>query len=77
MYKGVFTITPHDSNEQAGAPFRGFMVNTGGTAYIDPQLELPGSTNAKVNLTAGVIYPIGVTRVRSTGTSAEGFIGLR
>jgi hypothetical protein len=75
MYSRVETITPHDTSGEYG--YKGFIVNTGGTAYIDPMHNGNGGTNCKINLTAGIVYPIGISRIRATGTSAEGFLGLK
>ena len=73
-YNRVTPITPTDTGDEQG--YIGFIVNTGGTAYIDPMHNSNGGTNCKINLTAGIVYPIAISRVRATGTSAEGFLGL-
>lgn len=69
---GGFDITPDDANDLASMT-RGIMVSGAGDLHAvlkdGDALTLPG-------LTPGVIYPLRVVRVLSTGTTATGLKGL-
>lgn len=69
---GGFDITPADGTDLARVT-RALMVTTAGDVAVTfrdgTSLTLPG-------LTPGVIYPLRVTRVLATGTTASGVKGL-
>ncbi|NUH66495.1 hypothetical protein HTT03_14515 [Sulfitobacter sp. S0837] len=69
---GGFDISPHDGADLVQMT-RGVMVASGGDLAVilrnGDALTLPG-------LAPGVIYPIRVSRVLSTGTTATGIKGL-
>ncbi len=68
----VVSITPSDTTDQTGGPFRGFHVNgNGAVAFTD----LNGNTNT-LTVVAGVPLPYSFTRILSTGTTATGIFGL-
>jgi hypothetical protein len=70
-YEDVIAVTASDSAPQFGTkPAAGFMVTTAGTIKIKTQR---GSTPT-LTVNAGVIYPIAITQVFSTGTSGVGNI---
>lgn len=69
-----FLITPHATNELAYVT-RGISFGTAGALEV----VLEGDTNSVVipsgALAAGVIHPLRVKRVVSTGTTASGIVG--
>ena len=69
---GGFDITPNDSADLP-AVTRGVMVAAGGDVSVTFR---DGSVVTLPGLTPGVIYPLRVTRVRATGTTATGLKGL-
>ena len=78
QYKRAVTITPSDSADLTHR-FKGFIVGEGGTAHIDTQNHTGScgdGLDMKLNLTAGVVYPIAISRFRDTGTSAGSIVGL-
>ena len=70
---GAFSITPDDSTD---------LVRTTRALYIggsgDIVVDMAGSEQSSVTFTAvpGGILPIRVKRIRSTGTTATGIVGL-
>lgn len=66
-------ITPNNSTDLATAP-RGIYIGVAGDLKVD---MLGGETAVTfVGLAQGVIYPLRVTRVYATGTTAASLIGL-
>lgn len=67
-------VTAHDSNAIATGVTRGLLVKTAG----DYTLLLAGDSVAvTMNLAAGVVHPLRVTRVNSTGAaSTSGIVGF-
>jgi len=74
-----FVITPHDVNylEQGSPPrklvTRGIVVTQDGNITVQ-LVDNPHGTYMTIPLTAGVIYPLQVERVRDTGTDDLGTI---
>lgn len=66
-------ITPSDTQDLAFAT-RAVYVGTSGTLSVT---LVSGDSAVLANAQAGVIYPLRVARVKSTGTSAGQLIGLR
>lgn len=74
-YNHAVTITPNDSADIAEVT-RGLHVHAG-TASTPVKVTLAGDTTAvTMNLQTGFIYPLRVSRVWATGTSATTVIGL-
>lgn len=69
-----FAITPSDTAELASVT-RGIFTGTGGTLVC--VLEDDTSTVTFTNIPAGIVLPLRIKRVYSTGTTASmGLIGL-
>lgn len=68
-----FAITPHDTNALP-ATTRGLYVGVQG----DVTLRFADATSdiTLVGLAAGIIHPLAVTHVRSTGTTATDIVGV-
>lgn len=67
-----FAITPSDSAELSQFT-RGIYIGTGGDLRVT---FIDSGTITLKGLSAGVIYPFGVKKVHSTGTTAADLIGL-
>lgn len=74
-YDGA-AITASDGTDDPAGPFAALQATTAaGTASV---IFTGGSSSAvTVYLPLGVIVPVAVRRVRSTGTTATGVTGLR
>jgi hypothetical protein len=70
-YSGAVKITPSDS-ASLSAPVRGLVVSVAG----DVKVVMVDNTVATIYLAAGIIHPLIVTKIYSTGTAATGIIGL-
>jgi hypothetical protein len=67
-----FSITPSDDTDLTIAT-RGIYVGVSGDLKV---ITLKGTTLTFVGLAAGIIHPLRVKRVVSTGTSATDIIGV-
>jgi len=71
--RGTFQITPSDSTNLPQGKAYGFRVTgAGNVRYIGED----GNTDTIVGLTAGERWPVVVTRVLATGTTATGINGF-
>lgn len=68
----AFSVTPNDSTDIVEVT-RGLYVGVSGDVKVT---TAAGDTVTFVGLAAGVMHPIRVTRVWSTGTTATDIIGL-
>lgn len=68
---GVDVITPNDG-ANTPRPYDGLNVDAAGTVTVDTEFD----TNVSVFVAAGVAFPLRVTKVYATGTSATGIRGL-
>ena len=68
---GAFAVTPSDTVDLA-VPARGIYVGASG----DLKVDIGGDAITFVDIAAGVIHPLNVTRVYSTGTTATNIIGV-
>ncbi|MCB1493210.1 MAG: hypothetical protein KDJ77_15685 [Rhodobiaceae bacterium] len=68
----VFAITPDDNNDLAEVT-RGLMVASGGDVAV---VTLDGDAVTLPALAAGVQYAFRIVRVKATGTTATGLVGL-
>lgn len=68
----AFLITPNDSVNLIKLT-RGLLVGTAGAVRVT---MLSGAVITFPTLSAGIIHPLQVVRVHSTGTTATGLIGL-
>ncbi len=66
------SVTPHDTNNIEST--RGLYVGVSGDVKV---VMLDGTTITFANLAAGVIHPLQVVRVFSTGTAATNIVALR
>ena len=69
---GAFSIAPDDASDITTVT-RGIVLGTAGDLAV---VFKDGSTITLPGLNAGVIYPIRITRVLATGTTATGIVGL-
>jgi hypothetical protein len=70
--KAAFSVTPNDSTDLAISS-RGVYVGASGDLKVD---MVGGGTVTFVGLAAGVVHPLRVKRIYSTGTTATGIIGV-
>lgn len=70
--ESAFDVTPNDSADLAIAT-RGVYVGVTGNLKVT---TVRGSTVTFVGLAAGIIHPIRVERIWSTGTTATNIIGV-
>lgn len=68
----VFAITPDDNNDLTKVT-RGLMVGAGGDVAV---VTLAGDSVTLPSLAAGVQYGFRIVRVKATGTTATGIVGL-
>ena len=68
----AMAVTPSDGADMTYAA-RGITVNVAGTLSYVP-LGADGDATATIAVLAGVMYPIGTARIRSTGTTATGIV---
>jgi len=66
-------ITPDDATD-LGAATRGIYV--GGSGSLQVQM-VSGQTVVFNNVQAGIVYPLRVSRILATGTTAAGLVALR
>ena len=67
-------VTASDSTNHANGPYRAICVKTAG----DYKLRTLAAQDVTINLAAGVIHPIWVRRVWSTGSaSTSGIVGFK
>lgn len=66
----LFSHTPDDNTDITGGMCRGFMVGADGNIAV----TMAGGGNVTIPVLAGNIYPIQITRVLSTGTTATGIL---
>ncbi len=71
--RGAERITASDSTVLAPG-VRGINVATAGLVYVDTQA---GDTNVPVYIAAGGVFPLSVTRVYATGTTAADITVIR
>ena len=67
----AFSITPDDATDLASHA-HALNVAVAGTVNVD---TVEGTT-VSVYVAAGVVFPLAVRRVRATGTTATGIVGL-
>lgn len=70
--RGAFAITPHNTNELTHVT-RGLYVGGAGNAAVT---MAGGEEVTFTGLLAGVVYPLRVKIVKSTGTTATALVGL-
>lgn len=69
---GIFDIVPSDASDISTVT-RSIMVATVGDVAV---VMKDGTTGVLPALSPGVPYPVRVTRVLATGTTATGIVGL-
>lgn len=70
---GVFIITPSDTENLTQAT-RGLYVGVAGDVKVD---MASGDTITFKTLSAGIIHPLRVRKVYSTGTNATDILGIK
>ena len=71
-YEGMANVTTSDTVADPAGPFAGFMCDVAGIVKFT---TLRGDTQTRT-VNAGVIYPIAITRVWASVTTATGIAGL-
>lgn len=69
---GGFAITPHDDN-LLGAVTRALYVGGGGTLSVE---MASGEAVSFSGVAGGFVLPVRVRKVKASGTSATGIVGL-
>ena len=75
LYDSAVAVTPSDSSDVAGAPYKALYVGVGGNVALD--LNSGGEAIVFKNLASGQILPVVFDRVDSTGTTATDLIALK
>lgn len=70
--ESAFAITPDDNNDLA-YPTRGLYVGSAGDVAV---VMVNGDAVTFSTLAAGIVHPLGVIRVKSTGTTAANIMGV-
>ena len=71
----VVAVTKSDGTADPGGPFRAFLVD--GSAGIIKFTDIAGNAVTLNNCAVGVIYPIGLSRVWNSVTTATDIYGLK
>lgn len=70
---GAVAVTPHDTNDLAGGATKGLYVGGSGNVVVimanDDEVTFTG-------LSAGVVHPFSVKRVKATGTTATSIVAV-
>ena len=71
-------VTPDDANDLPNGVGVGLYCTVGGTVAVNlhDNLAGAGSSVAALTLLAGTIYPIAISRIKATGTTATGIFAL-
>ena len=64
-------VTPHDDNDLSYVT-RGIMVGVAGNIVVNMQ----GGQTTTIAVIPGTIYPLRVTRVKATSTTATGIVAI-
>ena len=72
-YEGAASVTLSDTTADPSGPFAGFICGGSGSVAI---VMLSGQAVTLAGVQAGIVYTLAITRVKSTGTTATGIIGL-
>ena len=72
-YDGV-PVTPADGADLPDGPCKGVVCTAGGNVSV--QLTPAAGTAVLTALLAGVVYPMSVSRILATGTTATGVFAL-
>lgn len=75
LYDTAVAVTPHDSDDITGAPYKALYVGVGGDVKVD--MNDSGSAIVFKNLASGQILPIVFNQVYDTGTTATNLVALR
>lgn len=72
----IYSVTQSDATADPNGPFRALLISVVGAV----KLTTRGGTTVTIpsgGLAAGVLHPIRVQRVWSTGTTATGIFGVK
>ena len=75
IYDYAVAVTPNDSADVTGAPFKALFVGVGGDVVLD--LNGTGETILFKNLASGQLLPVVFDRVDSTNTTATNMVALK
>jgi hypothetical protein len=75
IYDYAVDVTPHNTNDVSGAPYKALYVGVGG----DVKLDMNGTGTAIVfqNLASGQLLPVLFDRVYATDTTATDMVALK
>jgi hypothetical protein len=73
-YDDGVAVTPSDTVADPNGPFAAFATGTGGNIKVQ---TAKGNALVLSSCAAGIIMPMLITRVWSTGTAATGVVGLK
>ena len=71
-YEGVVAVTQSDAVADPAGPFAGFFASVAGVVKI----QTLRNDTVTLTILAGIIYPIAITRIWSSTTTASGLFGL-
>jgi len=75
IYDYAVAVTPNNSADVTGAPYKALYVGVGGDVVLD--LNSTGETILFKNLASGQLLPVVFDRVDSTNTTATNMVALK
>jgi hypothetical protein len=76
-YASGAAVTPSDSVADPAGPFIGFYTGVPGSSPSIKVQTIAGDSVVFASPAAGIVIPLAITRVWSTGTTNTGIIGLK
>jgi hypothetical protein len=76
-YATGVAVTPSDSEADPAGPFFGFYSGVPGSSPSIKVTTVTGDTVVFASPAAGIVIPLAISRVWSTGTTNTGIIGLK
>lgn len=73
-YEGGVAVTPSDTANDPAGPFAALYIGGAGSATV---VDAKGNATTYSGLLAGTILPLQCVRVKATGLTATGVVGLR
>lgn len=75
-YEGGASVTPSDTTADPAGPFAGFYVGSTSAGAVVKLQTIRGDTLTLSGVLPGVIYPIAISRIWNSTTTATSIIGL-
>lgn len=72
----IYAVTQHDTTADPNGPFRAILLSVAGAVSLTTR----GGTTVTIpsgGLSPGVLHPIRVRNIRSSGTTATGIFGVK